>query len=205
MAYKDIKPGKYKAIPIAGKFGESGQKKTPGVGIQFQFEPVPGQIEVLSWTGWLSERAMERTFKTLALCGYDEAKGNLPDGTIPREYFDPKAEVEIDVQEEQYINDKGEPKTSMKIAWVNKLGGSGFAVADAGNVATMLKGIGGLKAHMAAARAELGLGKTPVTKEKPKTTTKAVKGEPVDSAPETKDVTGTGEPDGFDEKEEIPW
>lgn len=205
MAYKDIKPGKYKAVPILGKFGESGKNKTPGVGIKFQFESSDGVFEELAWTGWLTEKAMERTFKTLALCGYDESKGNLPDGTIPREYFDPKAEVEIDVQEEQYLDKEGTPKTAMKIAWVNKLGGSGFAVSsNETDVKAMLKSIGGLKAHMAAARADLGLGK-PAAKPEP---SKSESSKPAATKPapeKTKEESATSVEPGIDESEDIPW
>ena len=216
MAFADIKPGKYKARAIGGKFGESGKKKTPGVGIKFEFEMenAEGKIvtEHISWTGWLSENAMERTFKALAICGYDESKGNLADGTIPREYFDPKAECEIDIQceEENYIDRDGNPKSAMKtkVAWVNRLGGGGFQVAEASNVSTMLKSIGGLKAHMQAARADLGLAKpkpttTAIPAATPKAAPKAAAKPKAEPAPEPEQAAD-GEP-SFDQEEDIPF
>jgi hypothetical protein len=176
MGYKDIKPGKYIAKPIAGKIGNSAEKGTPGFAVKFEFDRGDGNKEQLAWTGWLTmtegkdgKTPMERTMETLALCGYDETKGNLPDGSVPQDYFDSKAEVEIVVEIEKYTAKDGTEKEAPRIKWVNKPGGSGFGLSDTQSVSNTLAGID-IKKEMMVARQKLGLKTTaPVKNYAPQT------------------------------------
>ena len=155
MGYADIKPGKYEAVAIAGQFTQSAEKKTPCVAILFEFD-CNGNTEQLWWTGWLSPAAMERTIENLTVIGYDEEKGHLADGSIPAAHFSGN-KVEIVIDEEHYTAKDGSPKTSMKIKYVNKIGGnSPFGVQNPNEIKAMLANVN-LKAQIKAARAKLGL------------------------------------------------
>ena len=158
--YKDIKPGKYEAVAIGGQFTQSSEKKTPCVAVLFEFE-CEGNTEQLWWTGWLSPAAIERTIETLANIGYDEEKGHLSDGSIPAAHFSGN-KVQIVIDEEHYTAKDGSPKTSMKIKYVNKLGGSSpfGGSQDPNQIKSMLASVN-LKAQMKAARAKLGLKNAP--------------------------------------------
>lgn len=165
MAYKDIRPGKYKARAVKGAIIESAQKQTPGVTVCFEFElpavgpTQPASLEQLWWTGWLTENTLERTVDSLAIAGYEEVKGHLPDGTIPESHFTPGTFVEIDVQNEPYEKEENGvmvKKDSMKIKWVNKLGGSQFGTMKPEAMKSLMSSID-MKKQMAAARLRLGM------------------------------------------------
>jgi hypothetical protein len=112
----EIKPGKYMAKVLEGKIDKSKEKGTPYFGINFEIE---GGQQV-KWQGWLTENTKERTFEALAICGFD---GNYDDnGYAPKSSFDPFVKIEIDVENEQYTDANGLPKTASKVKWVNKPG-----------------------------------------------------------------------------------
>lgn len=164
MAYADIKPGKYIARPVQGLFTESPEKKTPCVAVEFQFEidTLAGKsTETLWWQGWFSEKSLERTMEALVVMGFLEDAPRNADQSFGNTNFIPGSEVQITIENEPYTDKNGAPKDSMKIKWVNKVGGSQFAVMDSAAAAAMVKSID-LKTQMAAARAALGL-KKPAT------------------------------------------
>lgn len=84
------------------------QKGTPGVAVEFVL--VDGG-EDITWDGWLSDGAFDRTLESLRYCGF---KGeNLED----LQGLDAN-EVELVIEPETY-----EGKTKLKVQWVNRPGG----------------------------------------------------------------------------------
>ncbi len=158
MAFKDIVPGTYEGKVISGKFGQSGEKKTPGVGVEIEFM-CNGVPERLWWTGWLSAAAQEKTVEQLIFLGYDTDSGNEPDGTIlVGKHIDPTVEFKIVVEMEEYEKD-GQTKTAPKIKWINRPGGSQLATMEVKEVSAMMAAVD-IKKLGAAARASLGMKKT---------------------------------------------
>lgn len=208
MAYQDIKPGQYIAKPIQGQFAKSKEKGTPCIGILFEFERGRDEnglplTEKMWWTGWLTatvgkdgKTPLERSMEVLALCGFDENKGHDANGTVPKEHFDPKAEVQITIEPEPYVAKDGTAKTTMKIKWVNRVGGGQFGAVDPQEMKNILAGVN-LKAEMAAAKAKLGI-KTPPA---PRNFAPGAS----NPAPAAQQKPSDGEPPAFNADEEIPF
>lgn len=95
-----------KAIDIDMGYAETG---TPQYAVAFELVETR---ETITWYGYMSEKAAERTLQSLRYCGW---QGNDP-GAISA--ADLTEEVELDIQEDEY---KGE--TRMKVQWVNRRGG----------------------------------------------------------------------------------
>lgn len=154
MSKADIVPGKYTATAVAAQGTESKEKKTPGISVCFEFEAKPGTVETLWWTGWLTQASQERTFETMALCGikdiYDE------NGTFLPKAFENAKEVSITIEDEPFTNQAGNPVSSMKIKWVNPVGGGNFQKLTPDVFKSAFAGID-LKAGLAAAKAKLNL------------------------------------------------
>ena len=139
MGIKDITAGTKKAKPIAARFIET-DKGTPGIEVAFEFDN-----ERLTWVGWMTEKAQERSVKILVeVLGWNGSEAVDAEGV----FTDPKAfsfgkDVEVVVELETY-----EGKTYPKIKWVNNLGGgSQFS----GAAPTKIKSLG-LKALFLAAK-----------------------------------------------------
>ena len=94
---------------LACQFGHSSKKATPQVVVCFEVLRGPHAGKRMSWIGYLTEKAEERTLKTLRLCGF--AGDDIDKFADQR----PTNEVQLDVQDE--IDDKGQTRT--RIAWVN--------------------------------------------------------------------------------------
>lgn len=88
---------------------ESG-KGTPGISVEMVFHP-DGVETSLTWTGWLSEGAFDRTVESLRTMGW--AGDDLENVTGLT------AEVELVVQNEEY-----EGNVYPRIAFINRLGGA---------------------------------------------------------------------------------
>ncbi len=126
MGFKDITAGNKTAKPIAARFIKA---KTGTLGMEVAFKFVEnGQDERLNWVGWLSSGAIENTMKTLVdVLGYNGNDAVDANGVL----VDPKAldylkEVSLVVELERYQGQDGTEKSSPKIKFVNKLGGSQF-------------------------------------------------------------------------------
>jgi hypothetical protein len=106
----------------ACQFGHSSQKGTPQVAVCFEVLRGPDAGKRMSWIGYLTEKAEERAFKTLRLCGFEgDDLGAFADQR-------PTNEVQIDVQEER--DDQG--RIRARIAWVNDPSfGGGMKMANA--------------------------------------------------------------------------
>lgn len=139
-----LPPGTYRARAKATSCGHTESSGTPYVGVVFEIlsgEYAGGEIE---WKGWLSERAIPYTVKTLVVLGYadsnvDPLADNAPQ-LVP-------AEVEIVLEHETW---KDQPRE--KVKWINKAGGKG---------AQGKLGLD-LRAAFAAARKEAGVNGKPV-------------------------------------------
>jgi hypothetical protein len=93
--------------------GEQGDKKTPFIAIEFENK----EGDTMTWQGWLSEGAKERTIKTLISLGFmGKSVADLanPDKGISDLFGEIGAPVSVVVEEEEY-----EGKKRAKIAWVN--------------------------------------------------------------------------------------
>ncbi len=163
-----IQPGKYLATAIGGAMGTDKNGKLR-IGVQFK---IKDSTETIWWTGGFhgstpekQEKAVEMTSKTLALVDYN-------DDVEPKEQFGPEQfrtqkEVELEIEEQEYTNDKGEAKKSMRVKWVNAPGGGmKFGAVEPGQLKTLVKS-SNLKAEIAKARASLGVKKKEVKNHAP--------------------------------------
>jgi hypothetical protein len=146
MGYKDITEGDKIATPKVARFIKS-KKGTLGIEVRFNFvEPSTGTPEYLNWTSWLSEGAIEYTMETLvSVLGYNGSEATDADGVLT----DPNAlnwkqEVKLVVAMEEF-----EGKSSPRIKYVNKVGGSGFAGVEPESVKSDLAAVD-FKAHFLA-------------------------------------------------------
>lgn len=157
MSLKDVKPGSYRAKAVQGAWGESPEKKTPLVGVQFEFQ-CEGRMETIWHTMYLTQTQLkdgstvaQKTFETLAKLGYDESKDLIKDEK-GNPWFNKQhlADKEVEIVIEIEKGDDG--KSYHKVRWVNELGGARVA----GLPVAQVLGNMNLKSEMAAARARLG-------------------------------------------------
>lgn len=108
----------------------SPEKGTHSYQVAFQFDEA-GQPTKLFWNGWLTEGAVENTFKTLVQVlefNGNEDVVSVPGGDInegmlaDQDCINRNKEVELVVENETY-----EGKTRARIKFVNNLGGGQFA------------------------------------------------------------------------------
>lgn len=145
--------GKYRAKAIAGRFGKSSQKQTPGVAVDLEILDGEHEGEVITWVGWLSPLAHEYTCKNLITLGYDEATSpEAENGQLYEKHFFSK-EVQIVVEME--ASQKNPDKFYPKVKWINELGGPGGGLDVLPK--QELKLDFDLKSALAKARAELGV------------------------------------------------
>ena len=64
MGWKDVPAGKYLATANQARFGESSQKGTLFIEVEFQLKELP---EKLIWTGYMTEKTTQRTLDSMAL------------------------------------------------------------------------------------------------------------------------------------------
>ena len=126
--------------------------KAGSVGIEVGFQI--GLEGRLSWTGWLTEKALEQTMKTLVEVlefNGDEATVVVPDGDMRQgmmanqDCINRVKDVQLVVENETY-----EGKTFAKIKWVNNVGGGQFAGCSPEIVKNQLSSIGFKAAFLSA-------------------------------------------------------
>jgi hypothetical protein len=107
-----IADGKYRAKAAVGEATliESG-KGTPGVTVELELQAEGGVLERLSWTGWLSEGAYQRTVESLRYLGWKGADLDDVKGL--------DQEVEAVVKAEEY-----EGNWYPRVQFINRLGGA---------------------------------------------------------------------------------
>lgn len=143
MSWKDIKPGKYAAKAVKMRFGESSQKGTPFAEVEFKLE---NHEEYIRWTGYLTEKTLERTMDVLALLNYNQDPECKP-GCISTSKV-----VYLSIELEAGSDGKEYPR----VKWVNAEASSGFETLKPEQLKAKLGGVD-LKAEMAAAKARLGI------------------------------------------------
>lgn len=127
-----IEKGNHIAKPLGYVFGKSKNKGTDQVSVTFQFEGGPNSGKRMTWNGFFTEKAAERTLEALEHCGWDGSSLKAMTG------FGSK-NVELVIDEEPGTDGEMYPT----IKWVNKLFARGPAhVYDAAEV-------DGLEARMA--------------------------------------------------------
>jgi len=116
-----IAAGKYTARAVGEVvLGKSKTKDTPF--IEFYFEVRGGECsgERVRWTSYFTEKTSERTIQSMQLCGWDgDDLAVFSDGKL---HGLNKKDVSIVVELESYKNEKGEDRTTPKVAWVNRIG-----------------------------------------------------------------------------------
>jgi hypothetical protein len=113
-----IEPGTYTAKIVDYEIEFSSQGN-PQVVLLFQVE---GTTDRIRWYGHLTEKAKNRTYDTLELCGFrgtslDDFCGGVASRIIHP--IDMKTPFSIVVENEQY-----QGKTYTKVKWINRIGGS---------------------------------------------------------------------------------
>jgi len=119
-----IKEGTYDAKVIGSFLGESKEKKTPYVGLKFQYEQGADGIKTIEWVGYLSpgnHEVKDRNIETVVKCGF--LGRSLADLAGEFNFADVK-NIQIVIEHEEYINTAGESKLRPRVKWVNV--GSGF-------------------------------------------------------------------------------
>lgn len=104
-----IPNGTYRAKALEWVLAEIGEKNTPAVSIEFGFlDPELGKI---TWDGWLTEKAADRTIESLRYCGWQGEDLSDLHGLDANE-------VDLVIEAEEY-----EGRTYPKVKWVNRAGG----------------------------------------------------------------------------------
>jgi len=101
--------GRFRAKAVEGAWGHT-SNGTVQVAIQFQLET----DAKLTWYGFMTEKAEERTMNSLLACGVTDLETLAGLGSD---------DVEVTVEHDTYNE-----KTRAKIAWVNRLGEGGVAL-----------------------------------------------------------------------------
>lgn len=150
MSFKDVTAGDKVGQATHARFVEA---KTGAIGLEIAFKFKQGEAEErLTWVAWLTPAAIQFSMETLknvlGFNGNDSADAN---GALT----DPAAlaygqDVRLVVELEPYTDKNGQAKTSPKIKFVNKLGGSNFAGVAPETIKSKLASIG-LKAAFLAA------------------------------------------------------
>lgn len=156
MGYKEITAGRKIAKPTAARFIKA-QTGTLGLEIAFSFREKDAQTgaetyERINWVAWMSEKAMERSMKTLV-----ETLGFNGDDSVDANglLVNPQAlaygkDVELVVEMELNPNDN---KSYPRVKWVNEVGGgSAFGSLAPESIKSDLGAIG-FKAKFLAAQA----------------------------------------------------
>lgn len=107
-----IQPGKYRARAVEGDYGVA-QTGTEQVAILFELLDTGEQI---TWYGYLSDRAADRTIESLITCGVTDLQTLAGLGS---------EEVELDIEHDTYNG-----TTRARVKWVNRLGSGGVGLKN---------------------------------------------------------------------------
>ena len=115
----------------------------------------------MTWYGGFGEKQLKHTLKALVTMGLRGAVEEMADG-VNSNILDVDKAVEIEVRHEEYNG-----KTTVKIAWVNALGGAAFKnLAAKADVKAKLATLN-IKGELAALRATMGVKEQPKPVAKP--------------------------------------
>jgi hypothetical protein len=108
--------GTYRARALSGGLGFAGNG-TEQVGIDLQIIEGPAEGQHITWYGFFTDKAVDRTIESLRILGWEGT--NLCDLTG----ID-KNEVELVIEAEDYEDPRtGEIKTRSRVRWINRAGG----------------------------------------------------------------------------------
>lgn len=136
-----LSEGKFLSRGSDLKFGNFGEKGTPGVQVTMTMKEGPDVGLSIEWIGWLTEKTSARTGESLALMGYDGSD----DTTVG------KRDVVSVIEHEPYTKKDGTPATRARVQWINDPAAGGQFVAM--NAAEVAGAKERLKAAMLAAKA----------------------------------------------------
>lgn len=117
-----INVGTHKARACAAEFGTSSTKGTFCVEVDFVISEGPNEGEHITWAGYFTDAATQRTLESLRYCGCQ-----FPAGDLMNLEGIGDQEIALVVEHESYEAKNGEMKTRAKAQWVNKAGGGFFA------------------------------------------------------------------------------
>jgi hypothetical protein len=100
-------------------------KNTEQIAVLFDYVDVHGEPQTITWFGYFSEAACDRTLEALRYCGWEGDDFGQLDGLD-------RNEVELELEHETY-----EGKERLKVRWVNRLSSLALkAPMDAGQIAS---------------------------------------------------------------------
>lgn len=105
-----------RALKDSADFGNSTEKGTPFVRIDFEIADGEHKGQVLPWDGYFTGEALARTIESMQSCGC-----TFPDNDITNLEGLGSNEVRIEVEHQTYTNKNSEQKTFARVAWVNSL------------------------------------------------------------------------------------
>ncbi len=120
-----IEAGKYTAKALSAEFGESAQKRTPFVRVQFEITDAKAPGEYVAWDGYFTEATTARTIDSLKYCGC-----TFPGNEIDNLEGLGTKDVQLVIKLEEYTDNDGVVKSSPKVEWVNRLGAFGIKAED---------------------------------------------------------------------------
>lgn len=119
-------PGVHKVVVVSHQLGKSGTG-TPHVAVLFE-DPAGDRI---TWYGYLSDKALERTIASLEILGWDSAEHDGRIESLNGTGILADNEAEIVVELEEYNGD-----VRPKVKWVNRPGGGMGEAMGADEAAT---------------------------------------------------------------------
>lgn len=124
------KVGFYTGRAVSYEFQESSKKGTPQLAVTFEIQHTSDagakQTSRMTWFGYLTEAAVDRTLQACRYMGWDDSTNGAAalEALTTGKADLTKNEVELDIQEEDY-----EGKKQIRIAFVNRIGGGGKKIA----------------------------------------------------------------------------
>ncbi|MDP2270898.1 MAG: hypothetical protein Q8K32_09220 [Archangium sp.] len=88
----------------------------PYVGVSFKIKDSDGAEKFVSWRGWFTEAATDRTIESLRHLGFE---GDDVSNLIGLD----KNEVDLVIEDEEYTNEEGETKITTRVQFINALRG----------------------------------------------------------------------------------
>lgn len=114
--------------PQSMRFIKSPKKGTEGIEIAFAVLGNDGKENYVIWTGWLTVDTVERTKDSMMICGWNKDMTTNSDGVFTHPNALNKVDpVSLTLETENYTNEKGEARSKTKVAFINRLGGGGYA------------------------------------------------------------------------------
>lgn len=112
--------GKYTGRAVRARWGESANKGTLGCEVIFEIQETPEIKSTKNHVIWFTEKTAARAADTLALIGVAH---DSFDKNGKEEFNISGPDISLTLENEAYTAKDGSEKTSLKIKWINSLGG----------------------------------------------------------------------------------